>query len=78
MRASLRKMKRTQNFVSVKNIIYNTDEESSSMVFLTKQQLGGTARGSIRQTNVGQFEGNTKELSRIEDVERSNEISAID
>lgn len=51
------------------------DEESSSVVFLTKQQLNNNLRGSIKNTIVGKIDGNTKELSRIEDVENSHNMN---
>ena len=49
------------------------DEESSSVVYLTRQQMSSGIRVPIKQFSYGvsQNEGNTKELSKIEDVESS-------
>ena len=49
------------------------DEESYSMVYLTKQQNSNNLRNSLKSTLQAPIDTNTKELSEIEDVETSKE-----
>jgi hypothetical protein len=49
------------------------DEESYSMVYLTKQQNSNNAKNSMKISIGGVFETNTKELSKIEDTEHSKD-----
>ena len=54
------------------------DDESYSVVYLTKQQVSNNLRNSIKLQNQPVVEGNTKELSRIDDVEDSKELKNLD
>jgi hypothetical protein len=49
------------------------DDESYSVVYLTKQQNSNNHKGSMKISIGGAFEANTKELSKIEDVEHSKD-----
>ena len=54
------------------------DEESYSVVYLTKQQVRNNLKNSMKNANQQTIEGNTKELSRIDDVENSKGLKDLD
>ena len=54
------------------------DEESYSVVYLTKQQVNNNLKNFIKNNNQQAIEGNTKELSRIDDVENSKDLKNLD
>mmetsp|Transcript_15310 Transcript_15310/g.17775 ORF Transcript_15310/g.17775 Transcript_15310/m.17775 type:complete len:208 (+) Transcript_15310:718-1341(+) len=54
------------------------DEESYSVVYLTKQQVSNNLRNNLRVNVQQAIDSNTKELPRIEDVEDSKDLKNLD